>query len=136
MTTELKDHPPTALYDALVESVRRTAREELLVEIREQINEKLGLDTAPPKVHRHVLRVRVKGAAPAKAARAARGSSDDNAKRVLAYVKANPGSRGEQITAALGLDRKAMVGVRRVLGGKLVTKGQRRGMTYSARKGA
>lgn len=132
MTTELKDHPPTALVEALVESVRRTARKELL----EELTEKLGLDTAAPKVHRHVLRVRVKGAAPAKAARAARGSSDDNAERVLAYVKANPGSRGEQITAALGLDRKAMVGVRRVLGGKLVTKGQRRGMTYSARKGA
>ena len=51
---------------------------------------------------------------------------------LVAYVKANPGQRGEQIAAALKTDVKTMrLPMLKLIGAKAVsTKGQRRGMTY------
>jgi hypothetical protein len=56
---------------------------------------------------------------------------------LLDYVRANPGSRGEQIAAALKSDvatiRKPMHAL--IAAKKVKTKGQRRGMTYFLSKG-
>lgn len=53
---------------------------------------------------------------------------------LLTYVRSNPGQRGEQIAQALGTDTKAMRPVmkRLIEGGKVRTKGERRGMQYAA----
>ena len=53
---------------------------------------------------------------------------------LLAYVKKNPGQRGEQIAAALKTDVGTMRAPMKILIAKkkVRTKGQRRGMTYSA----
>jgi hypothetical protein len=53
---------------------------------------------------------------------------------LLAHVKSNPGSRGEQIAAALGTDVGTMrLPMRKLIAEKKVkTRGQRRGMTYFA----
>lgn len=55
--------------------------------------------------------------------------------KLLPYVKANPGQRGEQIAAALKTNVGIMRGPMKALiaAKKIVTKGQRRGMTYSVR---
>lgn len=52
---------------------------------------------------------------------------------LLGYVKEHPGSRGEQIAAALGTDVKAMRPVMKALIAerRVKTAGERRGMTYS-----
>lgn len=52
---------------------------------------------------------------------------------LFAYVRNNPGQRGEQISAALGTDSTAMRPVmkRLIEDGKVKTKGERRGMTYA-----
>jgi hypothetical protein len=64
--------------------------------------------------------------------RRSRGSVD--AKAVHAYVRSNPGQRGEQIAAALGTDTKSLRGAmkRLIAEQKVRTKGQRRGMQYFA----
>lgn len=72
---------------------------------------------------------------------ASRGSSPRRARGVgavdrdalLTYVRNNPGSRGEQIAAALETDVNTMRPVMKALiaAGKVRTAGQRRGMTYS-----
>lgn len=51
---------------------------------------------------------------------------------LLAYVKANPGQRGEQIAEALGTDSKGIRGPMKKLieDGVVRTKGERRGMRY------
>jgi hypothetical protein len=65
--------------------------------------------------------------------RSAGGSSVDEA-TLLTYVENNPGSRGEQIAAALGTDTKSVRPVmqRLIADRKVKTRGQRRGMTYAA----
>lgn len=59
---------------------------------------------------------------------------EDLAAALLAYVRTNPGQRGEQIADALGTDTGTMRPVmkRLIADGKVTTEGQRRGMTYSA----
>ena len=64
--------------------------------------------------------------------RASRGGSVDR-ETLLAYVRNNPGSRGEQIAAALGTDVKIMRPLMKALieEDKVRTRGERRGMMYS-----
>jgi hypothetical protein len=52
---------------------------------------------------------------------------------LLSYIRSNPGSRGEQIAAALMTDVKIMRPVMKGLieAGRVRTAGERRGMTYS-----
>jgi len=56
------------------------------------------------------------------------------AEALLDYVRSNPGQRGEQIADALDSDTGTIRPVMKKLieAGKVVTEGQRRGMTYSA----
>mgnify|MGYP000875923541 CR=1 FL=1 len=71
-----------------------------------------------------------------------RGSAPKRAPRVgtidretlLTYVRNNPGSRGEQIAAALGTDTTTMRPVMKALIAerKVKTAGERRGMAYTA----
>jgi hypothetical protein len=53
---------------------------------------------------------------------------------LLTYVRNNPGQRGEQIAQALSTDTKLMRPVmkRLIEGGKVRTRGERRGMQYAA----
>ena len=57
---------------------------------------------------------------------------------LVAYVKANPGQRGEQIAAALKTDVKTMrLPMLKLIAAKAISaKGQRRGMTYYPAGGA
>ncbi|MCC6409664.1 MAG: winged helix-turn-helix transcriptional regulator [Planctomycetes bacterium] len=66
------------------------------------------------------------------APRAPRASSDDASDRLLAYVKAHPGQRGEEIAAALGTDTYSMrPAMKRLIdAGEVRTEGENRGMRY------
>lgn len=63
-----------------------------------------------------------------------RSISKIDADQLLAYVKANPGSRGEQVAAGMRSDVKAIRGsMHKLIAAKKVrTTGQRRGMRYFA----
>lgn len=63
-----------------------------------------------------------------------RPSSSVSAEMLLEHLHGHPGQRGEQIAAALGTDTKTMRPVMQKLiaARKVKTKGERRGMTYSA----
>jgi hypothetical protein len=62
------------------------------------------------------------------------GGGSVDATALLTYVSSHPGQRGEQIASALGTDTKAMRPVmkRLIEERKVKTKGERRGMTYTA----
>ena len=68
------------------------------------------------------------------AVRGRRSSTDvqQMGRKLLAYVKANPGQRGEQIAEALGTDSKGIRGPMKKMidDGAVRTKGERRGMRY------
>lgn len=55
------------------------------------------------------------------------------AEQLLEYVRSHPGSRGEEIAAALATDTTTIRPVMKKLiaAGKVTTEGQKRGMTYS-----
>jgi hypothetical protein len=65
--------------------------------------------------------------------RVARGGGSVDRDTLLAYVRNNPGSRGENIAAALGTDVNTMRPVMKALiaDRKVRTAGQRRGMSYN-----
>ena len=81
---------------------------------------------------------RPRAAATAKPARKAKGGKrspeemEQFTHDLAAFVKANPGQRGEQIAAALKTDVKTMrLPMLKLIAAKAITtKGQRRGMTY------
>ena len=62
------------------------------------------------------------------------GEIADLGDALLNYVRNNPGQRGEQIAAAMAMDAATIRPVmkRLIAAGKIRTKGQKRGMTYSA----
>jgi len=110
--------------------VRRTALE--------QVHAALGsMDSGTGAARtRRVTVVRL-GKAKRSGGRAGRRSPEEveaMANSLFDYVKKNPGQRGEQIAAALGTDvgtmRKPMQFL--LAKKKVKTKGQRRGMTYTA----
>ncbi len=70
-----------------------------------------------------------RGSAPRRAPR----SGAIEANTLLTYIRNNPGSRGEQISAALGTDTKTLRPVMKELiaDRKVKTAGERRGMAYS-----
>lgn len=86
---------------------------------------------------RKAPKVTIRMGSAARKPKGAKRSSDEIGamqEELLAYLKKNPGHRGEQISAALKTDTKtirlplkALVEAR-----KVKTKGQRRGMTYFA----
>ncbi|MBK7878801.1 MAG: hypothetical protein IPJ77_24340 [Planctomycetes bacterium] len=102
----------------------------------EQVLAALGGDQPAAPVRRGPGRPR--GAASAAPARRAKGGKRSAAEmeqftaELVAYVKANPGQRGEQIAAALKTDVKTMrLPMLKLIAAKAIsTKGQRRGMTY------
>jgi hypothetical protein len=61
------------------------------------------------------------------------GEIEDLGDALLNYVRNNPGQRGEDIAAAMATDSGTIRPVMKKLiaAGKVVTEGQRRGMTYS-----
>ncbi|MBI4884925.1 MAG: hypothetical protein HY826_12815 [Actinobacteria bacterium] len=77
----------------------------------------------------------VVGAKATAAPRARRTSSEDVGDRLLAYVKAHPGQRGEEIAAALATDTYSMrPSMKRLIEAREVrTEGKNRGMRYFAR---
>ncbi|HEX6885436.1 MAG TPA: hypothetical protein VF530_18820 [Planctomycetota bacterium] len=58
---------------------------------------------------------------------------EDLSEQLLEYVRSHPGSRGEEIAAALATDSATIRPVMKKLiaSGKVTTEGQKRGMTYS-----
>lgn len=69
-----------------------------------------------------------------KSAKATGGAADRDLDTVLAYVKAHPGQRSEQIQKGIGGDGALIKEALAVLraGGKVATKGYGRGGTYTA----
>jgi hypothetical protein len=65
--------------------------------------------------------------------RTARAGGSVDRETLLAYIRTNPGLRGEQIAGALGTDAKTMRPVMRELIAerRVRTQGERRGMMYS-----
>ena len=70
---------------------------------------------------------------PTRARRSAARTSEFS-EAILAYVRSNPGQRGEQIASALGTDSTTMRPAmkRLIVAGMVSTEGARRGMTYAA----
>jgi hypothetical protein len=105
--------------DQAAAETKDASMREALESARSTLSACLQLESAPTagKTFRRALRVG--GAVEAEA--------------LLAYIRNNPGSRGEQIAAALGTDVNTMRPVMKSLiaAGHVRTEGQRRGMTYS-----
>jgi len=96
-----------------------------LDEARATVSACLSLCGVNPKSAKGVLTPRARGAA-------ANGRPD--ADSLLKYVKSNPGTRSEELTAALGTTAASIRPVMHELiaAGRVRTEGQRRGMRYFA----
>jgi len=110
--------------DRALDEAEEAAHKRALNEARSALNGLLGAE-----VGEEIAEV------PAAGRRRRRGSApDDLAETLLAYVRSQPGQRGEQMSAAIGTDTTTMRPVmkRLIADGKVETEGQKRGMTYSA----
>ena len=97
-----------------------------LDEARATVSACLALCGVTSKSSRGMLTPRTRGSSHA--------SGRPDAELVLKCVRTNPGSRSEELTAALGTDAAAMRSVMHELiaAGRVRTEGQRRGMRYFA----
>jgi hypothetical protein len=109
--------------DKALASSQDAATKGALGQARATISACLSLNGHTPKAERGVL-----------VPQRRRGVGPVEATALLAYIQAHPGQRGEEIAAALATETKAMRPVmHRLIDEKRVkTKGQRRGMTYTA----
>lgn len=99
----------------------------------EHVEVALGSVGAAPS--RKAPKVTIRMGSAARRSKGAKRSSDEIGalqEQLLAYLKKNPGHRGEQISAALKTDTKTIrLPLKALVQAKKVkTKGQRRGMTY------
>lgn len=124
--------------DSDIQSLIATFAEQLTQVIRrktlEQVLAALGGE-APAAARRGPGRPRGAATRPARKAKGGKRTAAEMEQfthDLLAFVKANPGQRGEQIAAALKTDVKTMrLPMQKLIEAKSVsTKGQRRGMTY------
>lgn len=111
--------------DKALAETKDAATRQALSEARSTLSACLSLNGVTPSSSGAVLKP---------AARRSSGENDNLPETLLAYVRSNPGQRGEQIAAALGTDTKAMrPSMKKLIGeGRVKTRGERRGMTYSA----
>lgn len=112
-------HVATAVksIDKALAEAKDAATKKVLADARSSLNACLGVDGAvlvPTRARRSPAEI------------------EDLSDALLAYVRNNPGQRGEEIAAALGTDTKAMRPVMQTLiaDGKVTTEGERRGMRY------
>lgn len=128
--------------DSDIQSLIANFAEQLTQVIRrktlEQVLAALGGEASAAPARRGPGRPRSAVAPAARPARRAKGAKRSAAEMeqftddLVAFVRANPGLRGEQIAAALKTDVKTMrLPMQKLIEGKKIsTKGQRRGMTY------
>lgn len=117
---------------AALEALAEALKEELRGEVREEF---LGLLGSTPAKTKGKPGPKPKSAAPAAKAGGRRSAEDVEAtgKKVLAFVKANPDQRVEQIAKGLGVSTKELkLPIIKLMSRptKLVTKGVKRGTTY------
>lgn len=119
----MSSHTIASLAEAFALQVQSVARAQLRDELASVLNGQ-GVPRS---------RLTATARAPRSRSRARTAEPADGA--LLAHIKRNPGQRGEQITKALRMSPSAMRwAMKKLIADKAVkTKGQRRGMTYSAR---
>lgn len=124
-----------ALISSFAADLEAAVRRDLVKRIQEAIGGGGGEVPTPFTVKRGPGRPRgsmVKRARAAKGEKRSPEQMEAMTGELVAYVKANPGQRGEQIAAALKTDVKTMrLPMLKLIEAKAIsTKGQRRGMTY------
>jgi len=127
---KVKKDPALKYVTAALRSIDKAASETDDKAMREALGD--ARSTLSACLQLNGVTLTAKGSGAKRPARMTGESVDMNA--LFAYVRNNPGQRGEQISAALGTDSKAMRPVMKQLieDGKVKTKGERRGMAYFA----